>query len=136
MKRFDDKKKSFSVPMTFVVSAIIAGFILIILSLVCSFFIIYELLPENCISVVGAVSCFIASCVSAYLSSKALGKIMLTSLVQAIANVALSYIAGVLIFMRIVPQNLNLIIFLAFVFGSVLGGFFAAIIRPRRHKIK
>lgn len=137
MKRFDDKKKrKTSVSMTFVLSAVIASFVLIVFSLIFSFLIVFEVLPESYIGFARVLSCFIASGVSAYLSAKVLGRAALTSLVQAIANIAFAYIAGTVIFMRIVPQNLNLFIILAFVFGAVLGGFSTAVIRLRRHKIK
>lgn len=136
MKRFDKNKKIANPVMTILVSGIIGSFISILLMLLFSVLLISQVLTENALVLLAPLSCFLGTVVSAYLSSKAIGKTLLTSLVQAIFNIALAYFAGLIIFMRIVPQSLNLFCFLAYVVGAVLGGFISAFIRPRRHKIK
>lgn len=95
-----------------------------------------EVLPEGATVVLPAVAMFIASFFSARMSSKALGRALLTSLIQGLSNLALCYVTGMVVFMRVVPSVWNLSCFLACMVGAVLGGLFAASVKPRRHKIK
>lgn len=95
-----------------------------------------EILPEGAVSVMPAAAMLIASFFSARMSSKALGRALLTSLIQGLVNLAICYVTGMIVFMRIVPNTWNLYSFLACVAGAVLGGLFTAGVKPRRHKIK
>ena len=132
----DNMRRVRSVPIVFLVCALATTLISVGIMLVFALLIAKEILPENSIGIMTAVSVFVASFISARLSSKSLGRALLTSLVQAICNLAIFYLMGMLVFMRIVPSNINLYCFLACVVGAVLGGLFTATVRPRRHKIK
>ncbi|MEG2570858.1 MAG: hypothetical protein RSA70_05425 [Clostridia bacterium] len=112
--------------ITFVYNGILGAIVNVLLLILFAFLIAKEVLPEGAMDVIPASAAFIAALIAAFKSSKALGRTMLTSLIQGAVNIAIFYIGGLAVFMRVVPASMNLYVFLGCVAGAVLGGLLAA----------
>ena len=137
MKKSNEKKTGISgIAIAFLTSALVAVVLTVLLVFVFSYFVVSEFVPENMQSLLAFASCLIASAVSGYLTGKTLGRVLLTSLVQAVVNIAVFYLSGMAIFARVVPNGVSLYLILSIMVGTVLGGVFTAVFKPRRRKIK
>lgn len=136
MRKTDENAKPVSkLPITLIVNGLIGTFIGMILLFLFAMLIAKEAMPEGALRIMPAVSAFIAAFIAAFASSKTLGRTLLTSLIQSVVSLALFYISGMIIFMRIIPGTMNLYCFLACVAGAILGGLIAAGRKSRRRRI-
>ena len=123
-------------PVAFITSGLFGLLLCVMLLFLAAFLLEKELLPEQLEAGLPAAAMCIASFVSARMTVKALGRALITSLTQGLCNLALCYVTGAVVFMRIVPTTWDVYTFLACMAGALLGGLISAGMRPRRHKIK
>ena len=95
-----------------------------------------EIIDEVLVDAVGIISVFAASLISAVISSKSVGKALLVSAFQGLVNFFMYYVMGMLVFMRVIPENIDAYQFIACMVGAILGGILSAALLPRRRKIK
>ena len=95
-----------------------------------------EVISEKLAGVTGIISVFVASLISGLISSKTFGKALLVSAFQGFANFLMYYFMGMLVFMRVIPQNADAYHFIACMVGAIAGGILSAAAKPRRRKIK
>ena len=119
-------------PLVLIVYTILGTLIGLILLFVCSVLVARELLPERMVSAIPGICAFLGALCSGFFSARVLGRALLTGLVQGLVSFAVLYVMGLLVFMRIVPEAVNPIVFLACMAGGVLGGIFSAGRRRRR----
>lgn len=113
-------------PLSFLIYGMIGILIGIVLLFLFSLLVAKEILPESMMKILPAVAALIGAFISGLSAARAMGKALLTGLIQAVVNFALLYLTGLLVFMRIKPETVNLYVFLACLAGAVLGGLFAA----------
>lgn len=126
-KREETPNKFSKIPILFLIYGIIGVLIGVVLLLPVSFLSANELLPDGVVSSFPAIAVFIGAVVSGFLSARAMGKALLTGLIQATVNFLILYLLGVLVFMRIKPTGFYLYVFLACVLGAVIGGLITVI---------
>ena len=126
-KHEDAPNKLSKIPILFLIYGIIGVLIGIILLLPIAFLSARELIPEGIISSFPPIAVFIGAIISGYFASKAMGKPLITGLIQSIVNVFILYLLGVLVFMRIKPNGFYLYVFLACVIGAVAGSLITVI---------
>ncbi|NLG53122.1 MAG: TIGR04086 family membrane protein [Clostridiales bacterium] len=104
----------------------------VILLAVFSFLIVREILPEGLIKIVPSVCACICAFIAGLSSSRILGRTLVTGLVQGVLFFIMLYLAGALVFMRIITANISLPLLLSCVAGALLGGLAAAGGKKRR----
>ncbi len=126
-KHEEAPKKLSKISILFLIYGIIGVLIGIMLLLPISILSANELVPEGIISSFPAVAVFIGAIISGYFASKAMGKPLITGLIQSIVNFLILYLLGVLVFMRVKPNGYYLYVFLACVIGAVVGALITVI---------
>ena len=135
----NDEKNQFPISKVLVavlVYGVLSTLLLVLFNWVLSILISKEVLYEGFVSFSSAISVFLASLISGLFSSKAMGKALIVSVFQGLINFLLYYIMGMLIFMRIIPQDSDVYHFIACMVGAMTGGILSAALSPRRRKIK
>lgn len=135
-KSIKDKRLLSGTITVILIYGIVYSLLSIVFMLLFAALISKEVIPEAAFGFVGVFCIFLSSLITGYLSVKSLGRALLTALLQAVFNFIFSYLMGMLIFVRIIPQDINLYYFIACMAGAVFGGILAAAIKPRRRKIK
>ena len=116
--------------------SVVATLLSLLLVFLFSVLISTEILPESFAKFACVVSLFIASLISGGLIAKVHGHALFTSFCQGVFNVVICYVMGMIIFLRIIPQNFDVHCLIAGMVGSVVGGDISAMATPKRHKIK
>jgi len=128
MQKKDDSVQIFTkIPFLFLIYGIIGVLVGIVVLLIGAFLAGNEVLSESVIQNVPVAAVFIGTVISAYISSKSMGKALVTGGIQAIVNFTILYLLGGVVFIRIKPVGFYLYVFLACVAGAVVGSMLTTI---------
>lgn len=133
-KAEDSANSAFKIPLLFITYGLIGVFIGLAFLLLFSAIISKELVPEGIAQILAIISVGAGALVSGYLAAKAMGRALISSMIQGLVNFALEYAMGTLVFMRVLPVENNLYVFLANMLLSLLGGFITAVAKPGRRR--
>ena len=137
MKNNEKNQHAFvGVLITHLIYGVLSTLLVLLFMLLFSILITKETLPAETLSYVGIIGVFLASLLPCFFLVRMQGKALLTSLIQGVFNFVLYYIMGLVIFMRIVPGNINWYYFIACMVGAVAGGVLSAVFTPQRRRIK
>lgn len=113
-------------PLVLLLNAIFGSMVGMALLFVFAILVWNEWLGEGMLKLLPFAAAFLASLICGFLSGKALGKGLLTGMLQGLFLFALLYLLGLLIFIRIAPQEINPALFLSCLSGSIIGGVLSA----------
>ena len=136
MNNGENKRSQIGNVILFAICGMFTALLALLFAFAISVSVANEVLPEEFLGFAGLFGVAIASFATGFISAKVCGRALLTSLIQGIISSCVLYFAGLIVFMRILPQDIDTGIVLSCIVGAVLGGFFAAMFSPRRCKIK
>ena len=136
MKNDEKKHNILGVFIGNVICAVMSTLLVLLFMLLFSILISKEILSADMLEFLGIFGIFIASLLTGFVLSRSRGRALLTSIVQGVCNFFLYYLMGLLVFMRIIPGNINWYYFIACMAGAVIGGVLSAVFTPQRRRIK
>lgn len=114
------------IPLVLLVNALIGFFFGLCLMPVFSVLVWSEFFSEGLTDVLPIVSATLACILSAWFSGKTLGRGLLFGIVQGFLHYLISYLMGLLSFLRLVPSGWNFKLLLFCLLGGILGGILSA----------
>ena len=136
MKNDEGKHNVLGLFIGHLICAVMSTLLVLLFMFLFSILISKEIISADILEFLGIFGIFIASLLTGFILSKSQGKALLTSSVQGVCNFVLCYLMGLLIFMRIIPGNINWYYFIACMAGAVIGGVLSAVFTPQRRRIK